>query len=187
MMKKRRYMAVLAGTILTAVLMAGCGATDPGPILNSASESGTDTSQTTKEQELQKEVDALKKELNDLKSSQGNAESGSADTTGGQDQTASQDQTTGQNQTAGQNNTGQISQPNWGTAGSANVQISLEQAQQIALDRVPGATASNISIHLDFDDGWYLYEGDIIYNSVDYEFEIDANTGTLLKWEEERW
>ena len=65
--------------------------------------------------------------------------------------------------------------------------ITLEEAQNIALERVPGATAQNISIELDEDDGWYIYEGDILYNRMEYEFEIDANTGNILKWETEKW
>ena len=72
-----------------------------------------------------------------------------------------------------------------GNAGSER--ISMEEAIQIALERVPGATEQDISIELDRDDGWYIYEGDILYNRMEYEFEIDADTGTILKWEEERW
>ena len=59
--------------------------------------------------------------------------------------------------------------------------ISLEEAQDIALARVPGSTARDMSIELDRDDGWYIYEGDILYNRMEYEFEIDANTGDILK------
>ena len=40
---------------------------------------------------------------------------------------------------------------------------------------------------LDRDDGVYKYEGDIIYNGMEYEFEIDANSGTILEWSEERF
>ena len=50
-----------------------------------------------------------------------------------------------------------------------------------------GATSKNISIELDRDDGWYIYEGEIVYDGMEYEFEIDADTGNILKWEEERW
>ena len=32
----------------------------------------------------------------------------------------------------------------------------------------------------------YKYEGDIIHEQREYEFEIDANTGTILEWSEER-
>ena len=70
---------------------------------------------------------------------------------------------------------------------SANVAISMEEAKSIALSRVQGATEQNMSIKLDFDDGWYVYEGEIMYNGMEYEFDIDANSGTILKWESERW
>ena len=70
--------------------------------------------------------------------------------------------------------------------GSANVAISQDEAVQIALDRVAGATAADVRIELDYDDGQYKYEGDIIHEQREYEFEIDANTGTILEWSEER-
>ena len=71
--------------------------------------------------------------------------------------------------------------------GQGNTQISLEDAKKLALDRVPGATEQNMKIELDYDDGYYKYEGEIIYDQKEYEFEIDANTGTFLEWSEERW
>ena len=64
--------------------------------------------------------------------------------------------------------------------------VSTEQASQLALDRVPGASAQDLKIELDYDDGYYKYEGDIIYGQKEYEFEIDANTGDFLEWKEER-
>lgn len=71
-------------------------------------------------------------------------------------------------------------------ADSAEVAVTLEEATAIALERVPGATESDIRIQLDRDDGVYKYEGDIIYEQREYDFEIDANTGTILEWSEER-
>lgn len=68
----------------------------------------------------------------------------------------------------------------------ANVAVSQEQAMQTALERVLGATESDIRMELDNDDGQYKYEGNIIYDQREYEFEIDANTGTVLEWSEER-
>ena len=68
----------------------------------------------------------------------------------------------------------------------ANVNISEEAAKNIALERVPGASHSNIyKFKLEFDDTSWEYEGKIIYDSYEYEFEIDANTGNILKWEVE--
>lgn len=57
--------------------------------------------------------------------------------------------------------------------------------QAIALAKVPGATASDLRMHLDFDDGRQTYEGSIYYNSMEYEFTIDAYSGAILEWESE--
>ena len=69
---------------------------------------------------------------------------------------------------------------------NAGVAISREEAIDIALAKVSGATESDIKIELDHDDGRYKYEGDIIYERVEYDFEIDANSGDVLEWSEER-
>lgn len=69
---------------------------------------------------------------------------------------------------------------------NADVAISREEAIDIALAKVSGATESDIRIELDHDDGRYKYEGDIIYERVEYDFEIDANSGDVISWEEER-
>ena len=63
--------------------------------------------------------------------------------------------------------------------------ISLEKARDLALTRVPGATSKDIRIHLDSDDGRQIYEGEIYYNQMEYEFEIDGLTGTVIEWSSE--
>lgn len=68
---------------------------------------------------------------------------------------------------------------------SANVAISQDSAISMALAKVPGATASNIRLQLEADDGRWIYEGKIIYNNVEYDFEIDATNGTFIKWEQD--
>lgn len=88
--------------------------------------------------------------------------------------------------TAAQNGQQNNTQNNQSQSAGANVAVSQEQAMQTALERVPGATESDIRMELDNDDGQYKYEGDIIYNQREYEFEIDANTGVILEWSEER-
>ena len=132
----------------------------------------SDDSSTQREEELQAEIDALQKEIDDLKGSQGS-----------QDQQNTDPADDGQAADSG--NGTQSSSGNTGS--TSGVAVTLEEAQNIALERVPGASAQNISIELDEDDGWYIYEGDIVYDGMEYEFEIDANTGNILKWEEERW
>lgn len=104
----------------------------------------------------------------------------------GTDQTIS-GQGTNQNQTSGQGQTGtQNRNQNQGNAGNGPA-ISQEEAIQIALQRVSGATAQDARIELDWDDGRCKYEGEIIYNNIEYDFEIDANSGTILEWSEERY
>lgn len=83
-------------------------------------------------------------------------------------------------------NTGNNGAASNNTQNAANVAVSEADARQAALERVPGATDADIRMELEFDDGYYIYEGDIIYQQVEYEFEIDAQTGNFLKWSEDR-
>lgn len=73
----------------------------------------------------------------------------------------------------------------FGRYATENVEISIEDAKQIALDKVAGATEQDIHIVLDSDDGRLLYEGTIFYAQMEYEFEIDAQSGRIWSWEEE--
>lgn len=64
--------------------------------------------------------------------------------------------------------------------------IGEKEAKNIALEKVPGAKTSDIiKFKLDTDDGRQEYEGEIIYNDKEYDFEIDAVSGEVLSWEEE--
>lgn len=65
------------------------------------------------------------------------------------------------------------------------ISVSLKEAQEIALERVEGAGKDDIVIALEYDDGEYKYEGDIIYGGSKYEFEIHAMTGAFLEWRKE--
>ncbi|MCD8371270.1 MAG: PepSY domain-containing protein [Clostridiales bacterium] len=64
--------------------------------------------------------------------------------------------------------------------------ISLENAIEIVLARVPGAAASDVSIRLDEHGGRQTYKGELIYNNMEYEFRLDAYSGSVLEWEAER-
>lgn len=76
-------------------------------------------------------------------------------------------------------------QPSAPAAPAGGQQITEQEARDIALARVPGATAQDISIRLERDDGRTVYEGRIIYERMEYEFEIDAGSGNVLEWNEE--
>lgn len=68
---------------------------------------------------------------------------------------------------------------------ASGTDISQEEAIKIALKEVKGAKESDIHIHKDRDDGRDVYEGSILYNEMEYEFEIDASDGKILEWDEE--
>jgi len=63
--------------------------------------------------------------------------------------------------------------------------ISESKAKSIALSRVSGADKSDVYLHLDYDDGAAVYEGSVIYNDTEYEFEINAVSGKIIDWEAE--
>ncbi len=65
------------------------------------------------------------------------------------------------------------------------VQIDEQQARQTALARVPGAVDADMRIQLEYDDGRPEYSGTIIYQEMEYDFEIDAATGEITEWEAE--
>lgn len=130
---------------------------------NSQTGTGGDTSQT----------DGSAQQSTDQ---QNTAEQQPADQQGSTQQTEGQQ--SGSQQSAGQQNTPQQ---------TVSVAVSEADARKTALERVPGASEQDMRMELEFDDGQYVYEGDIIYQNKEYEFEIDANTGNFLKWSEENY
>lgn len=65
-------------------------------------------------------------------------------------------------------------------------QIPAEEAKAIALGEVPGAAAAHITkAELDYDDGAAVYEIEIVYEGVEYDFEISASSGKIVKQDRE--
>ena len=64
--------------------------------------------------------------------------------------------------------------------------ISEEEAKNVALSQVPGAEESHIvKFRTDYDDGRLEYEGTIIFEEMEYEFEIDGYSGAIREWDAE--
>ena len=67
-----------------------------------------------------------------------------------------------------------------------NATISAEDAKQIALDKVPGATTEHIRrFEKDYENGRFVYDGEIYFEQYEYDFEIDSHDGTILEWDAE--
>ncbi len=69
------------------------------------------------------------------------------------------------------------------SAAPSAAMLSEEEIREIIQKRVPGAPAENIFLHLDEDDGRMEYEGTLLYDSMEYEFTIDAYSGSVIEWE----
>lgn len=65
----------------------------------------------------------------------------------------------------------------------ANTSITIEQAQQIALERVGEGYLTKSE--LDYDDDIKKYEIEIKNGNKEYEIEINADTGEIIKYEED--
>lgn len=62
-----------------------------------------------------------------------------------------------------------------------SVHITISGAKDIALQKAPGATVTRCRLH--DDDGRMIYEVELENGSTEYECDIDASTGEILKWE----
>ena len=62
-------------------------------------------------------------------------------------------------------------------------QTALDEAgaRDLVLARIPGATI--VEFERDTDDGRVYYEGEAALDGWEYEFEIDATAGEIVKWE----
>lgn len=79
-----------------------------------------------------------------------------------------------------QNNT---SNTNGNTNTNTQATITAEQAQQKAMDRVGGGYL--VKCELDQDDGVLKYEIEIKNGNKEYDVDVDANTGEIIKFDEE--
>lgn len=100
---------------------------------------------------------------------------------GGNDQSGGQ--SSGAGQAAGSGNGAANGQGGNGYGGEL---ISEEDAKAKVLERVPGAAASDIWMKLERDDGRLEYEGELYHDGMEYEFKIDAYSGSVTEWESER-
>ena len=70
---------------------------------------------------------------------------------------------------------------------SSNSYIGVSRAMNIALKKVPGANSSHVKeIHLDRENGRMVYEIEVMDGNIERDYEIDAETGAIVKLEQEQ-
>lgn len=110
-------------------------------------------------------------------SSQSSAGSSSGQSSAGSSQSQSDSQQPAQKPSGGSSQSG-------GTATSQL--ISADKAKSIVLAKIGNNSAFIKELELDRDDGIYQYEGEAYYNGYEYDFEINASSGVIIKWEVDR-
>ena len=70
-------------------------------------------------------------------------------------------------------------------AGQTGSYLSEAEVRQIVEDRA-GVSGTFRELHLDRDDGRVVYEGEMRDGWTEYEFTLDAVTGTILEWDVDR-
>ena len=73
------------------------------------------------------------------------------------------------------------------TINNSTVKISVEEAKEIALKHanLKGDEVNFGKVELDVDHGVQQYDVEVYYNSKEYNYEIDANTGSILSYEQD--
>lgn len=60
--------------------------------------------------------------------------------------------------------------------------VDLEEAKAILQEKVPGVPSDEIQIWEENEDGRSRYEGQFYFDGMDYEFELDPQTGIIFDW-----
>ena len=60
--------------------------------------------------------------------------------------------------------------------------VTMEEAAGIVAGKVPGADAADVSVWEESEDGRGRYEGELFFEDMKYEFEIDPQTGIIFDW-----
>ena len=137
--------------------------------------------QQAQQEAQQQQADQSQSNSNSNQNS-GSTNSGSSSSGGGNSGGGSSSSGSSSGGSSSEGSSGGESSPGGGQ--SSEPLISEAQAISIVLKKVPGAGKEHIaSFGRDYDDGRWIYEGEIIYNGLEYDFEIDAMTGNILEWE----
>ena len=60
--------------------------------------------------------------------------------------------------------------------------VSMEEATEIVAGKVPGSSAADVTMWEESGDGRGRYEGELFFDGMKFEFEIDPQTGRIFDW-----
>ena len=60
--------------------------------------------------------------------------------------------------------------------------VNMEEATKIVAGKVPGSSAADVTIWEESGDGRGRYEGELFFDGMKFEFEIDPQTGRIFDW-----
>ena len=71
------------------------------------------------------------------------------------------------------------------SAGTTGEYISVDKAKEIALKHagISASSATFVFAKMDWDDGRYVYDVEFYAGSIEYDYEIDANTGAIISYD----
>ena len=176
MKEKNRYtlsLILVSMILLAAGLFSACADNHPIeesklPDLDKQQQEQQQAEEQQQEQEQQQQQQQQEQQQSQNNSSASNSSSGSSGTSSG----------------GGSSSGGSSGGESSGGGSATEPLISEDEAINIVLGKVPGASRSDIvSFGREYDDGRWIYEGELRYNGLEYEFEIDAQTGNILEWE----
>ena len=142
-------------------------------------QAGDDTAakdETSAKDDNQASTSAGKTESNTQSGSQSGTQSNSQ-SSAGSSQSQSGSQQPAQKPSGGTSQSG---------SSSTSQLISADKAKSIVLAKIGNNSAFIKELELDRDDGIYQYEGEAYYNGYEYDFEINASSGVIIKWEVDR-
>lgn len=64
--------------------------------------------------------------------------------------------------------------------------MSMTEAKNLVLSKVPDASPQDVQLRQDIDDGAPRYEGRLLTGTMYYEFEIDPDTGIIVDWKADK-
>lgn len=167
----KKMISLITAVLLAICLLAGCGEAENG---QRAIEQG---GQQIKDG-VSSVVDAEKDMLNDVKNTVQDVGNGMDNAV---DNAISNGNSTGMNNNANNNNSNS-------TGEEKSRFIGEEKAKDIALKKANVTTESVIfdRVELEQDDGVWKYEVDFKKDTTEYDTEINATDGSILKWEVEK-